>query len=215
MKYICSVCGYIYDEEAEGVPFADLPDDWKCPVCGEGKDGFDPVIEDAVPAKKVSNDSQVEAWEAEELHELSAGELSAVCSNLARGCQKQQLERQAELFTQLSDYFESRSVVPDNEGVTTLLDLINKDMERYDSAKALSAEMGDRGALRILTWSEKVTKICMTLLERYQKDPHFIDNTNVYVCDICGFIYIGDEPPAVCPVCKVPGFMILKIKRRV
>lgn len=28
MKYVCQICNYVYDEEAEGVPFADLPDDW-------------------------------------------------------------------------------------------------------------------------------------------------------------------------------------------
>lgn len=48
MKYRCGVCGYIYDEEKEGVRFADLPDDWQCPVCGEGKEGFEPVEEDDV-----------------------------------------------------------------------------------------------------------------------------------------------------------------------
>ena len=31
MKYECTVCGYIYDEEVEGVKFEDLPDDWVCP----------------------------------------------------------------------------------------------------------------------------------------------------------------------------------------
>jgi len=34
MKYECSVCGYVYDEDAEGTPWGDLPDDWECPVCG-------------------------------------------------------------------------------------------------------------------------------------------------------------------------------------
>ena len=32
MKYRCTVCGHIYDEEKEGVKFADLPEDWKCPT---------------------------------------------------------------------------------------------------------------------------------------------------------------------------------------
>jgi len=49
-KYVCSVCGYIYDPEkgdpdsgvAPGTAFADLPDDWVCPVCGVGKDKFNP-----------------------------------------------------------------------------------------------------------------------------------------------------------------------------
>ncbi|MDR0978932.1 MAG: rubredoxin [Lachnospiraceae bacterium] len=39
MKYLC-VCGYIYDEEVEGTKFADLPDDWTCPMCGLPKDVF-------------------------------------------------------------------------------------------------------------------------------------------------------------------------------
>lgn len=48
-KYICTVCGYIYDPEkgdpeAEiepGTSFEDLPEDWVCPLCGAGKDEFE------------------------------------------------------------------------------------------------------------------------------------------------------------------------------
>lgn len=40
-KYVCVICGYVYDEEVEGVPFAELPDDWACPICGAGKDQFE------------------------------------------------------------------------------------------------------------------------------------------------------------------------------
>ena len=40
-KYICSVCGYEYDPaENGGVAFEDLPEDWKCPRCKQGKDRF-------------------------------------------------------------------------------------------------------------------------------------------------------------------------------
>ena len=39
-QYICSVCGYIYDEAEEGVKFEDLPDDWVCPACDEAKSEF-------------------------------------------------------------------------------------------------------------------------------------------------------------------------------
>ena len=47
-KYVCNVCGYVYDEEfgdaengiAAGTKFADLPDDFACPLCGVGKDDF-------------------------------------------------------------------------------------------------------------------------------------------------------------------------------
>ena len=39
-KYKCIICGYIYDEAVEKVKFKDLPDDWKCPICGTGKENF-------------------------------------------------------------------------------------------------------------------------------------------------------------------------------
>ena len=48
-RYECIQCKYIYNpkfgnEKAgikPGTPFEDLPDDWVCPVCGEGKDMFE------------------------------------------------------------------------------------------------------------------------------------------------------------------------------
>lgn len=40
MKYECSVCAYIYDEEHEGQKFDDLPSDYVCPICGADKDMF-------------------------------------------------------------------------------------------------------------------------------------------------------------------------------
>ena len=50
-KYQCGICGQIYDPElgdpdtgiAPGTPFADLPDDWRCPDCGASKTDFDPL----------------------------------------------------------------------------------------------------------------------------------------------------------------------------
>ncbi len=37
-KWVCTVCGYVYDED---VPFEDLPSDWVCPLCGVGKELFE------------------------------------------------------------------------------------------------------------------------------------------------------------------------------
>ncbi|HOK41688.1 MAG TPA: rubredoxin [bacterium] len=50
-KYQCTACGYIYDPEIgdsdsgikPGTKFEDLPEDWVCPVCGVGKDLFEPI----------------------------------------------------------------------------------------------------------------------------------------------------------------------------
>ncbi len=50
-KYKCGVCGYVYDP-AKGDPdngiepgtsFENLPEDWVCPICQEGKSEFEPV----------------------------------------------------------------------------------------------------------------------------------------------------------------------------
>jgi rubredoxin len=48
-KYVCQVCGYIYDPEKgdpdsgiePGTRFEDLPEDWVCPLCGASKDMFE------------------------------------------------------------------------------------------------------------------------------------------------------------------------------
>mgnify|MGYP001150232964 FL=1 len=48
-KYICTVCGYVYNPELgdpeneiePGTPFEDVPDDRVCPLCGVGKEEFE------------------------------------------------------------------------------------------------------------------------------------------------------------------------------
>ncbi len=48
MKFVCNVCGYVYDEEtgdpdngiAPGTPWEEVPDDFTCPLCGVGKEDF-------------------------------------------------------------------------------------------------------------------------------------------------------------------------------
>ena len=49
MKYVCSVCGWEYDESegyserriAPGTPWSDVPEDFECSLCGVGKDSFE------------------------------------------------------------------------------------------------------------------------------------------------------------------------------
>lgn len=49
MQYICTVCGFIYDEEqgdpesdiAPGTKWEDVPDDYVCPLCNVGKELFE------------------------------------------------------------------------------------------------------------------------------------------------------------------------------
>ena len=42
-KYRCKLCGYIYDDSKETIKFEDLPSDWKCPLCGAGKEMFEKI----------------------------------------------------------------------------------------------------------------------------------------------------------------------------
>lgn len=42
MKYICTLCGYEYDDSAQPVPFHALPENWKCPVCDAPVSAFRP-----------------------------------------------------------------------------------------------------------------------------------------------------------------------------
>ena len=83
MKYVCQICGYVYDDSKEKVPFSELPDDWKCPLCGAAKSDFKAEETSTEQTKSAS----VPMKRSDE--KLSAGQLAALCSNLARGCEKQ------------------------------------------------------------------------------------------------------------------------------
>jgi rubredoxin len=48
-RYVCTICGYVYDPKqgdpdnsvAPGTKWEDVPADWECPVCGASKDDFE------------------------------------------------------------------------------------------------------------------------------------------------------------------------------
>jgi len=113
-KFICSVCGYVYDEAA-GVPekgvtpgtvWEDLSADFICPVCAASKSVFKP-FDIAVPAQT----SAVEDVHVENIRELSAGEISVICANLAKGCEKQRFLTEMDAFNKLADYYKSKTVL--------------------------------------------------------------------------------------------------------
>lgn len=110
-SYVCTICGFTY-EEAKGIPelgiapgtkWEDLPDGFACPWCKAPKSDF--VEKTTAPAPAPA--PQVEAPHVDT--ELSPMEMSIICSNLARGCEKQYLAEEAELFNQLAAHFRSRA----------------------------------------------------------------------------------------------------------
>ena len=70
-KYMCILCGYIYDEElgcpedgiAPGTLWEDVPEDWMCPECGAMKIDFELIQEpkNIWPQVRFDNDKQYNA----------------------------------------------------------------------------------------------------------------------------------------------------------
>lgn len=202
-EYVCSVCGYVHKTDGE------LPDDFKCPLCGAGKDAF--VLKETESANFANAPKKPHIEK-----ELSPMEMSIICSNLARGCEKQYLASEAESFKRLSEFFRSKAEPIKEAGTDMLLELIEKDLsEGYPYGNYTANECSDRGALRCQVWSEKVTRMLQSLLTRYKKEgDKMLENTGVYVCSVCGFVYVGDEAPEMCPVCKVPKWKFEKVEGR-
>ena len=220
MRYICQICGYIYDDAKEKVPFEALPEDWKCPLCGAAKADFKP--EETVKAKTAGNrESAAAAGNREsaaadsELTKLSAGQLSALCSNLARGCEKQYKAEEAGLFRELAEYFSSITPPVQDAAVENAAALLQSDVDNYGNVRAAADAAGDRGAARICVWGEKVTRMLSSLVSRYLREGEtMLADTDIWVCTVCGFVYVGDEAPELCPVCKVPAWKFEKVEGR-
>lgn len=197
-EYMCTVCGYVHKGE--------LPEDFVCPVCGAGTDAFREVNPEGVNKEKDSVPSSAEKPHLE--RELSAMEMSVICSNLARGCEKQYMPDEMEKFTQLAEFFRTKAQSSGGASFKNLEWLAERDLtENFPYALDVAKNVKDRGAQRSLVWSEKVTNMIKSLLVRYEREGEsMLENTGVYVCTVCGFIYVGDVPPEICPVCKVPSW---------
>jgi rubrerythrin len=211
-KYICTVCNYVYDEVAEGVLFDDLPDGWVCPVCGAPKDVFEGQ---GAAGETESPVLTVVDQEMGDVRGLSPAELGALFSNLSKGSEKQFREEESALFGRLMAYFDAKSEAVGGVLFSDLEGMLQRDLSTaFPAANHAAAADEDRGALRALVWSEKVSRMQASILRRYEKEGDaLLENTNVYVCEVCGFIHIGDAPPAICPVCKVPDLKITKVQR--
>ena len=210
MRYVCQICGYVYDDEKEKIPFNELNDDFKRPLCGALKSDF--KAEEQLGQKKENITKILD----DDLKKLSVGQLAALCSNLARGCEKQYKTEESQLFTQLADYFTSITPSIDDASVDALAKALQNDCDFYPTLRMIADENQDRGAARVCVWGEKVTRMLSSLVTRYQKEGEkMLADTNIWVCTTCGFVYVGDEAPQLCPVCKVPDWKFEKIEGRV
>ncbi len=211
MRYICSICGFVYDDAKEKTPFDQLPDTWKCPLCGAPKSAFEP--EKPVKAEPVSAPApETDA----DLKQFTSGQLAALFSNLARGCEKQYRPEEAALFAQIADYYTSVTPYPQESSLEELAALLKTDIrDRYPATRSVAEQEGDRGVQRVCVWGDKVTRMLSSLAERYLKEGEdMLKDTEVWVCTVCGFVFIGKNPPELCPVCKVPAWKFEKAEGR-
>ncbi len=104
-EYICTVCGYVHKTDGE------LPDDFKCPLCGAGKDAF-VLKEDTTKIETALEKPHTEK-------ELSPMEMSIICSNLARGCEKQYMSEESKNFKKLAEFFKSKA--ENNRGFSLII----------------------------------------------------------------------------------------------
>lgn len=211
MKYVCSVCGYVYDESKQNTPFDQLPDSWVCPLCGAGKSVFLPQETKEVPTAPIQLSEP-----DEDMQPLSASELAALCSSLAQGCEKQYKDEEATLFRQLARHFSAAALSVPDAGVDQLAGLLKEDLTQgYPAVSGSAKAHHDRGTQRVCVWGEKVTTMLYSLLNRYRTEgPGFLQGTQIWVCSVCGFPYIGQTPPELCPVCKVPDWKFEKVEGR-
>lgn len=211
MKYVCSICGYVYDEAREATPFGQLSDNWVCPLCGAPKSAFVPEsTQPSAPTarKPVSIDPDAQR--------LSPGAMAALFSNLARGCEKQYKPKEQALFMEIADYFAAAAPEVTEADEKLIARLVETDLaQRYPDLTAAAVQAQDRGTQRICVWGEKVTRMVQSLLSRYEKEGEaFLEGNDIWVCSVCGFIYVGKSAPALCPVCKVPDWKFEKIEGR-
>lgn len=211
MQYVCPICGYVYDEAKEKTPFEKLPEDWVCPLCGAAKSLFI-IKQEAAPVKRELPPIHMD----EEFLHFTAGELAAICSNLARGCEKQYKAKESEMFKELAEYWAAVTPEVPDASLNKMEEMLQDDLNNgYPALRQAALNEGERGVQRICVWGEKVTNSLYSLLQRYQKNGEaLLADTSVWVCSVCGFIYLGDKPPQLCPVCKVPAWKFEEIKGR-
>lgn len=162
-KYLCVVCGYIYDpavgDEDSGIKpgtaFEDIPEDWECPVCGVGKDDF-VVYEEEVSLKEIPKKQDVSDNNQTD-HELAYNEI--VNGVFAVGSKHWDRELFDELIP-LPDGTSYNAYLVQTEGLNILIDsvepekaddlldhLLDLEVEKIDYIISNHAEQDHSGAI--------------------------------------------------------------------
>jgi rubrerythrin len=135
-----------------------------------------------------------------------------IASNLAKALEKQYRAREAELMWTVAGYFDDFLPAPESPDFTSLVKALTADETEYldpirqAASSAAEERTADRGALRAAAWGSKVNAIQKSLADRYaKKGDELLEGKKLFICEACGFIFLGDQAPDICPVCKAPA----------
>ncbi len=85
--------------------------------------------------------------------------------------------------------------------------------EMYPAYDAVAKLQNEKGAERSFHFAIEAEKIHMDLykkaLEEIEKGKD-VDIGNIYICPVCGYTYVGEEPPEKCPICGLKKEQFLK-----
>ena len=198
-KYKCTICKYEYDPAqgdptqgiAPGTPFEQLPADWKCPRCKQGKEKFVPV-EEPKPANPYAG-TQTE--------------------------KNQGFEQIAALFLQTAENEKEHAKLWFKElnGIGTTAENLaaaaaGENYEWTDMYEGFARTAEAEGFPELAAKFRGVAAIEKHHEERYRALLHNVEAKEVFAksevkvweCRNCGHIVVGTQAPEVCPVCNHP-----------
>ena len=214
MKYVCKICGFIYDEATQDAKWNDLDTDWVCPVCKAPKEKFEAVAE-------TSTSKYAGTKTEKNLMEAFAGESMArnKYTFFASAAKKAGYEQLAALYLETADqekehakmWFKEFHGIHDVD--TNLEDAAQgENLEWTDMYVRMAREAREEGFEELAQKFEGVAKVeaahearYKKLLESYKADKTFKGDAPLgWKCRNCGYVHMADEAPEVCPVCAHP-----------
>ncbi|MGI6002312.1 MAG: rubrerythrin [Lachnospiraceae bacterium] len=218
MKYRCTICGTVYDEEAAGVKFADLPDDWTCPVCSHPKSAYVPMEEEMKDDKKnIYAGTKTE----KNLMEAFAGESQArnKYTYFASVAKKAGYEQIAALFLKTAENEKEHAKLwfKALNGIGTTEENLRaaaegENYEWTDMYDRMAKEADEEGFHELAEQFRGVAAIEKAHEERYRRLLENVEKKQVFEksgvkiweCRNCGHIVVGTKAPEECPVCHHP-----------
>ncbi len=85
--------------------------------------------------------------------------------------------------------------------------------DMYPAYKAIAEYFGEKGAVRSIDYALSAEKIHAEMYSDAKEKAaqgEDIEEKDIYICPVCGYTYMGDDPPEKCPVCNAPRDMFVK-----